>query len=471
MNVQKKLEYLTNLYSKVKERVNGRNSFYYIASEDFSKKFNLWSVDGVGRFCRRYDFWEKLSAKNVTIPEYEIDDSSSSNKRTFEEKGNFAEGEVYTKMRPTTLEQILELFEVDGDIWEVDRYIINSWDVTNRAGDVFTNYQIKVWLIRKIPVHQEFPTISKVVNHISLPYRKLTLPKDAIKRALIVADTQIGFTKDIHTGTLTAFHDRKALDIVLQMAQLYNPNLIVLMGDMLDLAAWSTHFIKSPEFYWTTQPALVEYYWWLSKLRMICPNTEIFYMEGNHESRIPKTIVSNAIEAYQIKPANEPENIPITSMTHLLALDELGITYMEGYPKNNYWINDNLEVYHGDVVINKSGETVKRVINDTRNSKIIAHGHRMELASKTVHPKGKTVTYLVFMIGTLAKLDGTVPSAARQENWQQGFCVVDYEDGNGLFEVHPIYINNGYSMFKGMKLQGKDYTKDLNTDTQNKWKF
>lgn len=52
-----------------------------------------------------------------------------------------------------TLEDALRVGNVDTKIWEVDRYIINSWEVTakNRYGSAqtYTNWQVKVWLKKK----------------------------------------------------------------------------------------------------------------------------------------------------------------------------------------------------------------------------------------------------------------------------------------------------------------------------------
>lgn len=60
-----------------------------------------------------------------------------------------------------TLDEALEASDVDLDVWEVDRYIINSWEVTIGASakadrpETYTNYQVKVWLKRKVKEIQE----------------------------------------------------------------------------------------------------------------------------------------------------------------------------------------------------------------------------------------------------------------------------------------------------------------------------
>jgi predicted phosphodiesterase len=57
--------------------------------------------------------------------------------------------------RITTLEELLEYAKVDLSVWEVDRFVINRWEVGAKDADntiqVSPLYQIKVWLKRKAP--------------------------------------------------------------------------------------------------------------------------------------------------------------------------------------------------------------------------------------------------------------------------------------------------------------------------------
>jgi len=72
-------------------------------------------------------------------------------------------GIITTKsLRIKTLEQALAEASVDMAIWEVDRYIINSWEVTmgkkntnTERPETYTNWQVKAWLKRKIKIPLE----------------------------------------------------------------------------------------------------------------------------------------------------------------------------------------------------------------------------------------------------------------------------------------------------------------------------
>jgi hypothetical protein len=66
-----------------------------------------------------------------------------------------------------TLDAALEHAKVDLAIWEVDHYIVNSWDVTMKGEDsepvVSTNFQVKVWLRRRI-TKVETDAIDEVIS-------------------------------------------------------------------------------------------------------------------------------------------------------------------------------------------------------------------------------------------------------------------------------------------------------------------
>jgi len=66
-------------------------------------------------------------------------------------------GVITTKsLNIKTVEEALKIAEVDLTVWEVDRHLINSWEVTvggrNTATgkcETYTNFQIKIWLKKK----------------------------------------------------------------------------------------------------------------------------------------------------------------------------------------------------------------------------------------------------------------------------------------------------------------------------------
>lgn len=89
--------------------------------------------------------------------------------------------------RIKTLEDALEYAEVNLDVWDVERYIVNKWEVGAKLPDangdkrlvVEPLYQVKVWLKRKIPsLHQKIiDNIFDRMEHIKPHHPKPKLKK------------------------------------------------------------------------------------------------------------------------------------------------------------------------------------------------------------------------------------------------------------------------------------------------------
>lgn len=84
-----------------------------------------------------------------------------------------------------TLEDALRASKVDLKTWEVERFVINSWEVTigRKNNDkvrpgTFTNYQVKAWLRRKTPSAMEV-SIEKLlarIQDLSKPAKRSSKP-------------------------------------------------------------------------------------------------------------------------------------------------------------------------------------------------------------------------------------------------------------------------------------------------------
>ena len=64
--------------------------------------------------------------------------------------------------------------------------------------------------------------------------------------------------------------------------------------------------------------------------------------------------------------------------------------------------------------------------------------------------------------GTLARIDGVVPSGSREVDWQQGCAIVEYEPiAHGLFTLHPVPIWSGVAIYGGLRYNGSEDTAAL----------
>jgi len=83
-----------------------------------------------------------------------------------------------------TVEDALRVSKVDMDLWEVQRFIVNSWEVTMGAkqttsgtSETYTNYQVKLWLQKKSEEEVSTESILSRVDEIALPYGKVNREK------------------------------------------------------------------------------------------------------------------------------------------------------------------------------------------------------------------------------------------------------------------------------------------------------
>jgi len=390
---------------------------------------------------------------------------SKANNIEIQDNGNTR---VYTTEgnRIKTLDHLVDQCEIDLDAWIIDRHIVNKWDTIMKIpveGDTWDvaieeNYQVKAWMLPKCP-----ETITPAISPISIKtgYIRHKSKKIDTGRCVVVADPHFGFNKNVHTGELETFHDRFALTATLALIDSLDVDVIVIVGDILDLAEWSDKFIRSPEMYNTTQPAIVEAAWFFSQLREIAPDADIYYLEGNHEARMTRAINKQIPAAYGL--TRPHSDLPVLSVPNLLGLDQIGIEYIGDYPKGEVWISENLRAVHGSVVRAKSGATATAVLDaGTQASTLFGHVHRRELASRTLVDHNGPRTISAFCPGCLCKIDGTVPGRG-VPNWQNGLGVVDFDPT--FVAITPVPIEQGVAMYNGSCYEGWDYVDRLRADT------
>jgi hypothetical protein len=148
------------------------------------------------------------------------------------------------------------------------------------------------------------------------------------------------------------------------------------------------------------------------------------------------------------------------SVPYLCRLDEFEITYLSGYPTGAHWINERLHVIHGDKVAS-GGSTAHKYLATVKTSVIFGHIHRREWAERTRDDHDGARTILAVSPGCLARTDGAVPSTRgghdldgrplyRSEDWQQGIAVVEYEPGDGNFNLELVPIRDGWARWRGI---------------------
>lgn len=358
-----------------------------------------------------------------------------------------------------TLEELLAVCKVDLTVWKVDKYICNKWAVgtKNNDGSVTKTplFQIKAWLVRAVIEPLGFAPVAPIEIHLRASKAAPAIIRkrgSKIHRAVIWPDMQVGHKRDLVTGKLIALHDWRAIDLALQLTRYLQPDRVIWLGDNLDNPDWSTKYLISPEFVSTTQASIVSMAWICAQTRAIDTSMLIDWIAGNHDQRILTAIATNLRQAYGVRPASDLTGPPMFSIERLLSLNKLRITFHSPYPHAELWLNENIRISHGEIVSGQSGKTAAKVAEDARANEIFGHIHRIEMATKTVWNRRGPKTYQAWSFGSLCSIQpGVVPGFKSHQNWQQAIGIIEYEEGDGLFNAAPIQFFNGVAVYAGQR--------------------
>lgn len=334
-----------------------------------------------------------------------------------------------------TLDELLTFCKVDPTVWRVDRHVVNFWGNSENP-----NTQIKAWLERIEPVASR-PVVAPVrVNIGKVKAGAVTERRiGQFARAVFWPDMHFGFSRSLRTGILTPYHDREALGVALAYTATVQPDEVVLLGDVFDLADWSDKFQRTPNMYWTTQPAIMEATWWLGQLRRVCPKAKITILEGNHDERMRRAIVADMSEAYGLR--KQGATYPALSVPGMMGLEEMGIGWVGDYPDGEYRLDTHLVAMHGVNTKSKSGATVGELAEKREESIVIGHIHRIEKATRTVYFNSFPRYVTAMSPGCLCRIDGAVPGVQKKQNWQQGIGEAwwNEDQANVHLEAHAIH--------------------------------
>ncbi len=345
----------------------------------------------------------------------------------------------------STLDDLLRACAADMTAWQVDKWEANVWGTTK---------QVKAKFIRRLAGE-----VQRVNTPIRMP-RALGVNRVPGERvAVIIPDSQIGFTRDIDSGKLTPFHSRAAMDAGLQVVELVKPDTMVWLGDMLDFAPWG-RFRVEPDKRYTTQPSIDEGHWWAAAYRQAAPSAEFLYFEGNHEKRIQHALAERLDEAVGIRAAGSKTSL--LSLPHLLALDTLDIKYIPY--GDSYWIWDKVRAEHGT---NHGKNAVEKTLYRSLMYSLMGHIHRMDVKfARMDTPQGMRTTWSASP-GCMCHTDGRVPAfKPGEQDWHNGLAIL-YEVGDQVL-IELVSIVDGLCAVNGTILLGRDRTAEVREATGHK---
>lgn len=241
-----------------------------------------------------------------------------------------------------------------------------------------------------------------------------------MKRAKNIVDLELKLSKgniliasDIHIP----FQDALAVKQFINYCAKKQPEVIVLNGDVLDMFMLS-RFTKGEGR--NPLEEITECRQLLESLRAVCPNALIYYVIGNHETRLERYVLNKAPELASL----------VEDVFTILKVQDFKIRGCASLT-----INDNLVLKHGTLLGNKSGLSAIKEMEASYMSGCTGHTHR--LCKYIARKSGRKFFWIE--TGCLCDLN---PEYMVNPNWQQGFVSIEIKNGK-VHNAKVIEIENG----------------------------
>lgn len=228
------------------------------------------------------------------------------------------------------------------------------------------------------------------------------------------------------------YADQQLLALVLRFAQQLRPAIdsVVLLGDIADCGSVS-RFPGEPK-----DPRLSRLQTELDfdrallrRIRSLFPRQRMWWFLGNHEHRLEKYLLQKAPALYGMFDIG------------CLAKD-LGMTVV---PYRGLRAIGHLTLLHGETIRAHSAYTARAVYDQLGTSVMFGHTHRGGSYYRT---DALGVTRGAWENFCCCKFD--LPYLTTPPNWQQGFSLVDVDEGKrGRFHVTPIPVVQHEFMYGG----------------------
>ena len=223
------------------------------------------------------------------------------------------------------------------------------------------------------------------------------------------------------------FQDETSINIVMKMIRKFEPDNVIMDGDMLDCSSLS-RFTKDPP-----EPAAFKH-----EVEEMCEfitgiqkYSNIYYIQGNHESRLAKTINDKMPELYGMLDMQSIINSNL----------DTDIEYIHCVPAESMIVwNDDLLIGHFNKVSQNCCYTVKLLIDRFKTNCVQAHTHRLG----EYRVRGQQGILRGWESGCLCSLD---PDYVMMPNWMNGFLV--YERLGNSWNIETVHINDGKAFFRG----------------------
>ena len=251
-----------------------------------------------------------------------------------------------------------------------------------------------------------------------------------IKRAIIWPDTHIGCEVDGETP-----HDKRAIDLVLDICRDIQPEYLYLLGDFGEFESVSSHS-RCPKTKSFLKDEVYEIHQVLRRINLAMPDTEKHYISGNHELRIARYIRDNC-----------PDLFGCVAIPEILTLDEYGFKFHE------YGTNQLVRIANSHLYARHEpyGRTAEASAKKALCSIINGHDHKIQEA-QIVSATGEN--YRCISTGWLGNQNCKIFNYNKtRPQWAHGFSIVTIlEDGtwfNQIVHIIDYQCVVGDTLYKG----------------------
>ncbi len=243
------------------------------------------------------------------------------------------------------------------------------------------------------------------------------------------------------------FHDRYAKDLFLRFCNEWKPDMVVLLGDLLDCRQLSP-FVRDPRSRQEFGRDLEDGKVYLDDINQATSyGTRKVFLGGNHEDRIRKYLWTNAQELAGVKGLNIPDLLELEQKRweYIPYYDAVGAC---GAPGLMYY---GILIMHGLFARKHSAATARAHFERFICNGINGHSHRQ---GQYLH-RAWGGEFQWTESGCLCGLEPPYMSSPDwQQGWTAGYIFDDKPDNpNPRFDLHNVVITNKKAVWEGKLLK------------------
>ncbi len=266
------------------------------------------------------------------------------------------------------------------------------------------------------------------------------MPND-LEKYLVIGDLQ------------TPYHDPAAVEVMLQIAEDFKPDGLVINGDFCDWRTMSDHYPARDEpgkrLIATLKEEVAIQQMLLDEIMTRVKPTATWWNDGNHEWRLQRALFKMPSVTQLLGLSDVAKALSVKAIFNF---DRYDIKYSGDYP-SGFWLKPNeVWIEHGFNTSLKAGYTVSRLLDARSTSVIVGHCERLAvvwkraIGTKLFGAEGGNLSILGEKGGK--GVYSTVPHTAPElMNHQQGFLTLTRYQKQWYPEAVPIH--SGTALWRG----------------------